>query len=325
MNTQSKILQILETNTEARVNDLMELMGISRQMIHRAMKELMDQNKVIKLGTPPFTYYRLSHEEPTQNTNELLLDFVNFLNDHFLIITEIGKKLHGEEAMIHWCQRQKLPLVKTTKEYVKTREKYLAYYQDNQLIDGTKKIETTKAFERIGLDKVWYVDFYAIERFGKTNLGVLLHFAKQGQNRKLMNEIIDIIKVRIASIISVSNIQAVGYIPPTIKREVQIMHVFRKKLNLNLPHIDLKKVVGEIAIPQKALNKIEDRIANANASIMINEKRKFGKVLLIDDAVGSGATLNQTALKLKDKGIAKEVIGLAVTGSFKGFEVIQEV
>ena len=58
---------------------------------------------------------------------------------------------------------------------------------------------------------------------------------------------------------------------------------------------------------------------------MVNENRVFKKVLLIDDAVGSGATLNETSLKLKEKELAKKVIGLAITGSFKGFDVIQEV
>jgi predicted amidophosphoribosyltransferase len=84
-------------------------------------------------------------------------------------------------------------------------------------------------------------------------------------------------------------------------------------------------VTGEVAIPQKALTKIEDRVSNARFSIMITEKRKFQKILLIDDAIGSGATINETALKLKANGLAKSIVGLAVTGSFKGFDVIQEV
>ena len=46
---------------------------------------------------------------------------------------------------------------------------------------------------------------------------------------------------------------------------------------------------------------------------------------MLDDAVGSGATLNETACKLKMKKLAAEVIGFAVIGSFKGFDVIQEV
>jgi predicted amidophosphoribosyltransferase len=57
----------------------------------------------------------------------------------------------------------------------------------------------------------------------------------------------------------------------------------------------------------------------------VSDSIKYNKVLLIDDAVGSGATLNEIAKKIKDLKIAKEVIGLAITGSFKGFDVISEV
>ncbi len=38
------------------------------------------------------------------------------------------------------------------------------------------------------------LDFYAIERFGKTHLGTLMHYAKQGQNKLLMKRIAEEIK-----------------------------------------------------------------------------------------------------------------------------------
>ncbi len=55
------------------------------------------------------------------------------------------------------------------------------------------------------------------------------------------------------------------------------------------------------------------------------ENIKYKNILLIDDAVGSGATMNETAKQIKNKGIAKKIIGIAITGSFKGFDVISEV
>jgi len=62
-----------------------------------------------------------------------------------------------------------------------------------------------------------------------------------------------------------------------------------------------------------------------SGSIVVDDKRMFKKILLIDDAVGSGATINETACKMKLKKMTAEVIGFAVVGSFKGFDVIQEV
>jgi predicted amidophosphoribosyltransferase len=57
----------------------------------------------------------------------------------------------------------------------------------------------------------------------------------------------------------------------------------------------------------------------------MDDKRVYNRILLIDDAVGSGATINETACKIKMRKMADEVIGFAVVGSFKGFDVIQEV
>lgn len=325
MSTEDQILQIIQKKGDSRLNDLVEQTGSSRQMVHRAIKALIEKGKVKKLGTAPRTFYKLREAALQPVTHSLSLDEQLFLQEHFLLVTETGERLTGFEALANWCARQKLPIEKTAKEFIATRKKYLEYFLTNGLINGNTKIQSTKGFTKIGLDEIYYLDFYAIERFGKTRLGTLLHLAKQGQNRKLMDEIIELTKERSERLVSELKVDAVAYIPPTIKREVQFMKVLERKLNLPLPHVKLVKVTGEIAIPQKALSKIEDRISNARVSIMINENRVFNKVLLIDDAVGSGATLNETALKLKEKKLAKKVIGLAITGSFKGFEVIQEV
>ena len=58
----------------------------------------------------------------------------------------------------------------------------------------------------------------------------------------------------------------------------------------------------------------------------MEDKTPFDNILLIDDAVGSGATLNETAAQIKRKKLCHgKIIGLAVVGSFKGFDVISEV
>ncbi len=324
MSVEEQILLILRKSHETRLHDLVELTGASRQMVHRAVKSLTQRGLIEKLGSAPKTYYRLIQTKPIKSGN-IPQESADFLNEHFIQVTETGKRLDGAEAMAHWCEKQKLPFEKTVQEYIITRKRYLEYFLKNGLIDGLQKINSTKGFDRIGVDQIFYLDFYAIERFGKTRLGLLLHLAKQGQNRKLMDEIIDLCKSRIEGLIKAQKLDAVGFIPPTIKREVQFMKVLERKLNLSLPHIGLVKVTGEIAIPQKSLSKIEERVNNARASILVAEKRKFKKILLIDDAIGSGATINETALKLKDQSVARQIIGLAITGSFKGFDVIQEV
>ena len=321
-----KIYRFIEANGEVRVAQMSEELNLSRQYIHRILANMLAEGLVEKLGSPPLTYYRL-RQAPAPQQAILSLDPAKtaFLKDHFFLISDIGERLEGIEAMTKWCERQKLPLEKTIDEFIQTRNKYLKYFDHHGLISGLEKIRNTTGFKGIGLDALYYQDFYAIERFGKTKLGNMLHYAKQGQSRALIFEIADQIKPSILSLIASAGIDAVGFIPPTIKRDVQFMTVLERRLNLALPLVHLRKVKGEIVVPQKALSKLEDRILNARASIMLAEKKKYQRILLIDDAVGSGATINETSLKIKSRGIGEIVIGYAITGSFKGFEVIQEV
>ena len=327
MSIENQIVEYLKVHNEVAVNELQEQIGVSRQMIHRVLNRMMEEGFIQKLGKPPKVFYRLSSLPAGKKSSPLSLteNEIEFLNKHFLLITEMGKRLEGAEAMQIWCEKQKLPTEKTVREYITTQKKYLQYYLPNGLINGTEKLRNTKEFDTIAIDDMFYCDFYAIERFGKTKLGTLLHYAKQGQNRQLMQEIIQLTKGKVEKMIKEKKIEAIGYIPPTIKRHLQFMAVLQKGYNFSLPHLNLVKVTGPIPVPQKALNKIGDRIDNARASIVVRETRQFKKVLLIDDAVGSGATINETAAKLKQKGTAKNVYGLAITGSFKGFDVIQEV
>jgi phosphoribosylpyrophosphate synthetase len=140
-----------------------------------------------------------------------------------------------------------------------------------------------------------------------------------------MKELIDIIRPQINQIINKYKIDGVGFIPPTVKREVQFMKILEVNLNLPVKILKISKIKTDIVVPQKTLNKLDDRINNAKRTIVVEDYLQYNNVLLIDDAVGSGATLNETAFQIKKNGIAKNIIGLAITGSFKGFDVISEV
>jgi predicted amidophosphoribosyltransferase len=203
-------------------------------------------------------------------------------------------------------------------------EKYNHYRRPDGLIDGTEKIK--KTFAGSCLNKLYYLDFYSIERFGKTKLGQLLLYAKQSQNGTIIKELIAGIKNRIDNFIAGEKFDGVAFIPPTVKRETQFIRELEKQLNLPLRKINIDKIKTEIAVPQKTLNKLEDRVENARKTFVVENKNAYKKILLIDDAVGSGATLNEIACKIRRAGICSgEIIGLSITGSVKGFDVISEV
>jgi CTP-dependent riboflavin kinase len=325
MKTSEKIVKLLGKNSQMTVNDLALTLQVSRQYVHRLLNELSDEGLISSIGTPPRVYYKLCENTKAVHVKSISFEQENYLKQHFIAIDPLGNLFEGLDALRYWCEKQNLPLEKTILEYIETRNKYLAYFNENELIDWTEKLINTKGIQDVGVDKLYYLDFYAIERFGKTRLGTLMHYAKQGQNKQLMKQIVSEIRQRIFNTLEKMQIDAVLFVPPTITRKTQIMTVLQKLLQIELPHVKVNKIKNQIVVPQKALSKIFERVINAKNTFYIPDQAKYARILIIDDAIGSGATINEIALKLKEKKIAKEVIGLAITGSFKGFDVISEL
>jgi len=321
--SKDRLLQLLQAKGEHSVKELSVVLKISRQRIHRILKQLLEEGQVKKIGTAPKVFYTIQENEVALSSYDYSKNEAKLIEENWILVDPFGSIHRGNKAFEKWCEARNLPVEKTTKEYANTKLKYDSFVGPDNLIDGTIKLKNTKAID-LCIDQQFYADFYAIERFGKTKLGQLLHFGKMSQSIKLIKEIVDLTKERLEALIISKQIQSIAYIPPTIKRDIQIMRQLELMYNFSLPKIELQKVSGEIIVPQKALSKIKDRIQNANNSIRINDKREFDSILLIDDALGSGATINQTACKLKQYGQIKEVYGFAITGSYKGFEVLSE-
>jgi len=322
--TRQNIKDYLRLNKQATGHDISNVLNLTDRAIRKQLANLLKKGEVVKIGKSPKVYYSLpSTKIFARQTIKLDSKEADFIDKNYLYISSAGEKLSGVNGFTKWCQKTKQPLEKTAKDYINMLNKYYSL-RKNGLIDGMVKIKRT--FKKIGLDKIFYIDFYSIDRFGKTKLGQMLLYSKQSQDRNLMRELISVIKPRIHNLVAKYDITSVGYIPPTVKREVQFMKVLERELSLNLLKINIIKIKTEIIVPQKTLNKLEDRIENAKKTIIIDDKQIHNNILLIDDAVGSGATLNETALQIREKKICKgKIIGLAITGSYKGFDVISEV
>lgn len=329
MTVREKIAQLFTESTEWTVHELTDKLGASKQMVHIALKQLVEEGLLQKLGRTPKTVYKIpsaaSNMQKEPAVNIFTTKDADYLQHHWLQVTTTGDLLEGAAAFSYWCNQRKEPILKTFVEYQKTRINYDAYFEEDGSINGMEKLRNTKGYDNIWLDDLHHMDFYAIERFGKTRLGTLLHYAKQGQSLSLMRRMLTEIEPRIQNFVKVHNVDAVGFIPPTVRRELQLMKVLASGLKLPLPVVDIKKMSGLIPVPQKSLSKLQERIDNASGSFAVTEKRSFSHVLLIDDAVESGSTLNQVAEKIKNKQTAQRISGLAIVGSFKGFDVITDV
>jgi len=324
MNTASKIIEYIKSRGQVEGKELFDYFELSDRAIRKQLKNLFEAGILTKSGKPPKVFYSLKEKiEEEKNNLTIEKNSEKAINERFLIITPSGEEKEGIEGFKYWCKKFNLPAEKTAKEYIQTLKKYDSYKEDG-LINGLYKFKST--FKETFLDAIHYLDFYSIERFGKTKLGQFLLYAKQSQNKIYIKKLIGQIKPEIEHAIKKFKTDGIGIIPPTVKREIQIMKELEKAIKPNHKLISITKIKTTITVPQKTLSKLGDRIENARSTIIVNERGLYKNILLIDDAVGSGATLNETARQIRERKICKgKIIGLAIVGSFKGFDVISEV
>lgn len=325
MKTSELIKKYLKDKNQATGNELADYLNISSRAVRKQLSNLLEIGEIDKIGKPPKVFYFIKKLEVSsgEDLSKISKGIIKVINENFLIITPSGERREGMDGFIFWCKKTNQLVMKTAKEYITTLRKYNAYKKGGFIV-GDKKMKST--FDKVYLDRLLYLDFYSIERLGKTKLGQMLLYAKQSQNKNLIKELIFDISPRVKKIIKKYKIDGVGFIPPTVKREVQLIRELEKNLIFNTRKISIVKAKTEVAVPQKTLNKLNDRVENAKKTIIVDENEKYKNILLIDDAVGSGATLNETAGQIKARSICTgKIFGLAITGSFKGFDVISEV
>ncbi len=322
--TSEKIIEYINKFGRATGKELSDAIpAITSRAIRKQLKSMLEKNILEKIGKPPKVYYLIATSKNVPNPVLINKSVMALINDRYLYISPTGKMKEGLDGFVMWCEYTHQDIKNTSIKYLETIKKY-DQFKKNSLIDGMPKMKST--FDPVFVDKLFYLDFYSIERFGKTKLGQMLLYSKQSQNKALIQKLIATIRPKIIKVIEDYNIDGVLFIPPTVKREIQFMKELEKFLKLPIKRISVTKIKTEIIIPQKTLSKLEDRVENAKRTIMVDDFDLYTNILIIDDAVGSGATLNETAKQIKNKHIVRgDIIGLAITGSFKGFDIISEV
>ncbi len=328
--TRDKIINYINYHGQARIHDLYKSLGISRVAIHKQIKKLLRDNIVVHVGKPPLVFYKFPSERSFKSiqTEDLSEYTQRIINENFLSITADGKLLYGLEGFTYLLNTYQggKSLTIATKEYATILQEQKKLFSKDGWIDASSKLKNS--FEEVFVDRLLYQDMYSYKIFGRTKLAKLVMYAKQGGVRNLIDKITLEAKPVVEKIIKTYSINAIAYIPPTVPRPIQFMDEFALRLNLSLPEIKLAKVIpGDIPIPQKTLSTVEERVINARNSIYLKniEESSYRNILLIDDVVGSGASFNETARKLKTTNGHKNITAFALVGSLKGYEVIREI
>jgi hypothetical protein len=315
------VLDSIKTYSPVRSSQLENLLGVSSKTIYKHLSRLLDECEIIKTGSTPLVFY-----SPAKTFPETLM--VNDSDDYlieknYIFVSPSGVIFKGINGFQIWCNKNKFDFEDQKQKLVK-RIKEVEKLKIDGLISAKQIILSGK--KDLYLDELYFSDFYTADHFGKTKLGQLVYLGKGSQSKEVIKEVANLIKKPLNLLINKYDIKHVFFIPPTVQRKIQFLQALKGYLKLDLKEANVMKTPG-VNVPQKTIKKLEDRIENARNTIAVDPTQELkGNILIIDDATGSGATLNETAKKIRKLvGPRIKIIGYSVVGSSKGFDVISEV
>jgi biotin operon repressor len=326
--TSKKIIDYIKLHGQARAHTLHKVLTISRTAIHKQLKRLLDGGFIVRVGKPPIVFYTLPQESETEiQSQQLPVREQKLIDANFLSITPNGKLLYGMAGFEYWAQnyQKNKPIATVAEEYTMMLKTQRKIFSSQGWIDATSKLHTS--FRETPIAHLFFGDIYSYPVFGRTKLAKLVMYAKQTGELNLIKQIGDLVKPLIDKIIDEYAIETVAFIPPTVPRPVQFINELRFNLNLQLPEIELVKVVpGDIPVAQKTLASLRERVINAKDSIYLKENNvTYKNILLIDDVAGSGASFNETAKKIKNNLRSKNIFAFGLVGNIRGYDIVREI
>lgn len=324
MTTLQKIINYLQEQPNSRPQMIADKTGVSRQYVQRLLAS--HGHLFVVSGTGPNRFYRMAQptNPPTVLTNNPTTPKQSeLINKHFYTLDPLGNELIGETGLAKWCRARGYDIIKMQSEYLAIISKYYpATFR--QPIDFTDKVADVFG-DGMAVKKVWACDFYNFEVFGKTKLGSEVLIAKQTGDSVIIKDLISVLQASVDAIRSKVKVDAVAFVSPTIQRPTQLMTRLEQTIAPDLPRLKITKISARILVPQKTLKSLADRIVNAEQTFAVESPVSYKNVLIIDDALGSGATVNEISKQIKSRGFASSCYALTLVASPSGYEVINEV
>ena len=337
MNTSFHLLKsirsLLQDWEKRKLSQIAEALSISRPTANKYLKELFQNWEISKIWSGAHSTYLIPQVDKEGGKTDFLSIHKNpFPYEEAKLLDEKFFKYDSDGRILKWVEGF---LLRCKKRDLNPKHKISAFDAINQQINNHRTqcglLNIINQFkikhEYSALDELFYADAYTRAEFGRGALSEQMFFAKQHQDKQQLKSLISLFYRNLECLLTTFDIDAIGLTPPSISRKVQILDLVDQLLDPSIPRIPLVKYSpSKILIPQKSLKRPEERIQNAKNTIFIRgEHIDYHTVLLIDDFVGSGATLNETAIKLKTAWV-KKIIGFAFFGNLDlKYEVINEM
>lgn len=337
MNTSFHLLKsirsLLQDWEKRKLSQIAEALSISRPTANKYLKELFQNWEISKVWSGAHSTYLIPQVDKKEKKSDFSSIYKNpFPYEEAKLLDENFFKYDSDGRILKWVEGF---LLRCRKRDLNPKDKISAFEAINQQINNHRTqcglLNVTNQFkikhQYSALDELFYADAYTRAEFERGALSEQMFFAKQHQNKQQLKSLISLFYRNLEYLLTAFDINTIALIPSSISHKVQILDLVDQLLDPSIPRIPLIKYSpSKILIPQKSLKRPEERIQNARNTIFIRgEHIDYHTVLLIDDFVGSGATLNETAIKLKTAWV-KKIIGFAFFGNLDlKYEVINEM
>jgi len=311
--TRSDILNYLKKYPGSTPQTLSAHFKVSRQMIFRHIKNLLSEGLITKNGVSPHVTYSAASTLP-----QFSPEVYTALEQEFLHITPLGKRLEGAPGFLTWCNLYKKAPAPEAALYAQQVTEVLQHP-----VNTLARIYEN--FPTLYIDELYSLSPYTLPEFGSTRLGTLVRCAKGAQDADLAAELFTAIEPLVRQAVASWDIDAIAFIPPTISRALQLQDVLKNFFNFDQRCINISRLEADKLVPQKYLQIIPHRVSNIRRSMHIEHTEQFRNILLVDDAITSGATMNEVARKLRESGVAGgKIFGIGIVDC-GGIGVSQEI
>ena len=317
-NTKQKILDLLQGQRLSPA-DLRQILGVSASVVHGHLKSLLKEGLIQKFGSAPRVFYKIRERSA-----------VDVIEDSFVFQDSLGELHTGMDGFRLWSERG-LKNVSFEDKIVRYADRITTMESNKRdgVFDLTGKLQKIIAVgEKKHLERMVCLSLRTVRDFSRTKMGVYIDVVKNFYRKEVVEELLDHAVPLIIAYAKKQKVNAVGFIPPTRKRDHQIMTLLQKRFQkgpLRVAILPIQKIrTNGVAREQKTIRDLKDRIYNADHTFSLSPytyPHNYKRILLVDDLIGSGSTLNQVAKLLKERGFEGQVFGLGIVGDELGYSV----
>ncbi|CAC9502472.1 hypothetical protein [uncultured Gammaproteobacteria bacterium] len=141
-NTRHQILKYIQDSNMVNPTEIGTHFDISRQMVHRHLKSLVEADKIKKIGSAPKVFYAVINKDTTIADYQLDIKTQNIIVKDFFFIEPTGEELSGINGFEKWCSKRGFDINRKANEFRQVIEKYQKK-KKNDLLDASKKINKT--------------------------------------------------------------------------------------------------------------------------------------------------------------------------------------